>query len=239
MGSILFRKTFKPVVTGRPRGVSRGPGMSGTGAASSWKTAVLTGQEQPLSTSSSGASGAIRLPDVDIVGSTSGSASTSSRYEAAVAALQRQLAADGYNPGTIDGIWGPNTSGALQRAVNAMGLPAATTRYGQSMVMRLTGTSPVTGGGTGSPVEEQGGLFANLSNWFNGVFGGGTDLASGTAAAAGQVEQAIQAGASIRGAQTTLSSVISNPLFLLGVTALGVGVAVAVLPKSKRGKRGK
>jgi len=172
-------------------------------------------------------------------------ASGGSRGDPAVTQLQTLLRQDGYNPGTIDGAWGPNTSNALQRAVSAMGIAAATARYGAANIARL-GTSLDTTGG-GPPVEDEGGLFSGVTRWITGIFGGGTDQAAG---AAGQITAAVEdvatTAATAAGTaagreaasnlQQRIGEVVGNPLFLVGVGVLGVGIAMALLPKKGKGK---
>lgn len=216
---------------GLGNGLTKTPstGKPGTGTGATGTTVGVVGG----STTVSGSGGS---------GGSGGSTASSSRRDPAVATLQQQLSSAGYNPGTIDGVWGPRTQDALQRAVSSMGINAAIARFGQAAVNRL-GT-PVAETGGGVPTEEQGGLFDGVTRWFSGIFGGGTDQAAAAAAGAATslVETAGQAAGTAAGreaataAQQRITEVVSNPLFLIGGAVLAVGVAMALLP-TKASKR--
>jgi peptidoglycan hydrolase-like protein with peptidoglycan-binding domain len=180
--------------------------------------------------------------------------STSSRSDPAVRELQTRLRADGYNPGTVDGVWGPNPSTALQRAVSAMGIAAANARYGAAMVSllgegALEAADGVASTGGGPSFEEQGGMFDGIARWITGFLGGGDNQPAGGAAeaATGLVDAAAGAATDLArrqaaaAAQRRITEVVSSPAFLIGAGVLGVGVVMMLLPSKsdKRAKRAK
>lgn len=234
MSAITARRAMSRTIAGRGPGLGTN-GLTKTaseGKPSALPTPTLTVTPPPASTPPA-------VQDAPPLVLTTGTAS-SSRADPAVTALQTMLRNDGYNPGTIDGRWGPNTSGALQRAVSAMGIAAATARYGSSMVARL-GTPMATTGG-GPPTEEQGGLFDGVSRWLSGLFGG-TDQSTAAAAAAGasgivedvtgSITDAAARAAAAR-ARQQVTSVISSPAFLIGAGVLGIGAVLWLTAGKKK-----
>jgi peptidoglycan hydrolase-like protein with peptidoglycan-binding domain len=88
--------------------------------------------------------------------------------------LQQELAERGYYTGSIDGVWGPMTTTAIQQYQSSMGLPATGTLT-TSMLndLGVQVSSDTRGLGDISPAAGDDGVNWNEDTWENGT--GNTD----------------------------------------------------------------